>query len=109
MDGKSFKVFKVKDPAQLDWASVGAEIVVESTGLFTAGAEARKHMRGTVKKVIISAPATDPDHTLVLGVNDKTYDPGETQRGFQRFLHDQLPGAGRQGASARASGSCTAR
>ncbi len=74
VDGKSFKVFKVKDPAQLDWASVGAEIVIESTGLFTSGAEARKHLRGPVKKVIISAPATDPDHTLVLGVNDKTYD-----------------------------------
>jgi len=74
VDGKSFKVFKVKDPAELDWASVGAEIVVESTGLFTKGADAKKHMRGPVKKVIISAPATDPDHTLVLGVNDKTYD-----------------------------------
>ncbi|HEY1866539.1 MAG TPA: type I glyceraldehyde-3-phosphate dehydrogenase [Candidatus Acidoferrales bacterium] len=77
VEGKSFKVFKVKDPAQLDWASVGAEIVVESTGLFTSGPEARKHMRGPVKKVIISAPATDPDHTLVLGANDNTYDSGK--------------------------------
>jgi glyceraldehyde 3-phosphate dehydrogenase len=77
VDGKSFKVFKVKDPAQLDWPSVGAQIVVESTGLFTKGEEARKHIRGPVKKVIISAPATDPDHTLVLGVNDKTYDPAK--------------------------------
>jgi glyceraldehyde 3-phosphate dehydrogenase len=77
VDGKSFKVFKVKDPAQLDWASVGASIVVESTGLFTTGPEAKKHLRGTVKKVIISAPATDPDLTLVLGVNDKTYDPAK--------------------------------
>ncbi|MGA8143395.1 MAG: type I glyceraldehyde-3-phosphate dehydrogenase [Candidatus Acidiferrales bacterium] len=74
VDGKSFKVFRVKDPAQLDWASVGATIVVESTGLFTTGADARKHIRGPVKKVIISAPATEPDHTIVLGVNDKTYD-----------------------------------
>lgn len=74
VDGKSFKVFKSKDPAQIDWSSVGAQIVVESTGLFTSGPEARKHLNGTVKKVIISAPATDPDHTLVLGVNDKTYD-----------------------------------
>jgi len=74
VDGKSIKVFKVKDPAELDWASVGATIVVESTGLYTKGADARKHIRGPVKKVIISAPATDPDHTLVLGVNDKTYD-----------------------------------
>jgi len=77
VDGKAFKVFRVKDPAQIDWASVGASIVVESTGLFTAGADARKHIRGTVKKVIISAPATDPDATFVLGVNDKTYDPAK--------------------------------
>jgi glyceraldehyde 3-phosphate dehydrogenase len=74
VDGKSFKVFRVKDPGELDWSSVGATIVVESTGLFTDGPSARKHIRGTVKKVIISAPATDPDITLVLGVNDKTYD-----------------------------------
>ena len=75
VDGKSFKVFRVKDPAELDWTSVGASIVVESTGLFTKGADARKHIRGSVKKVIISAPATDPDATFVLGVNDKSYDP----------------------------------
>ncbi len=77
VEGRSFKVFAVKDPAQLDWASVGAEIVVESTGLFTKGAEARKHIRGPVKKVIISAPADGPDHTVVLGVNEKTYDPAK--------------------------------
>src|SRR5579864_4192078 len=70
VDGKSLKVFRTKDPAEIDWASVGANIVVESTGLFTKGADARKHIRGPVKKVLISAPATDPDHTLVLGVND---------------------------------------
>jgi glyceraldehyde 3-phosphate dehydrogenase len=77
VDGKSFKVFRVKDPAALDWASVGANIVIESTGLFTTGPEARKHIRGLVKKVIISAPATDPDFTIVLGVNDKAYDPSK--------------------------------
>jgi glyceraldehyde 3-phosphate dehydrogenase len=77
VDGKAFKVFRTKDPAELDWASVGAPIVIESTGLFTAGADARKHIRGPVKKVIISAPATDPDATFVLGVNDKTYDPAK--------------------------------
>jgi glyceraldehyde 3-phosphate dehydrogenase len=75
VDGKAIKVFRVKDPGQLDWESVGASIVIESTGLFTAGADARKHIRGPVKKVIISAPATEPDATFVLGVNDKTYDP----------------------------------
>jgi glyceraldehyde 3-phosphate dehydrogenase len=77
VDGKSFKVFRVKDPAELDWTSVGASMVVESTGLFTKGADARKHIRGSVKKVIISAPATDPDATFVLGVNDKSYDPAK--------------------------------
>jgi glyceraldehyde 3-phosphate dehydrogenase len=77
VDGKSLKVFRTKDPAELDWASVGASIVVESTGLFTNGSDARKHIRGPVKKVIISAPATDPDATFVLGVNEKTYDPAK--------------------------------
>jgi glyceraldehyde 3-phosphate dehydrogenase len=77
VDGDTFKVFKVKDPAQIDWAAVGAEIVVESTGLFTKGEEARKHLRGPVKKVIISAPAEGPDTTLVMGVNSNTYDPAK--------------------------------
>jgi glyceraldehyde 3-phosphate dehydrogenase len=77
VDGKSLKVFRAKDPVDLDWASVGASIVIESTGLFTKGADARKHIRGPVKKVIISAPATDPDATFVLGVNEKTYDPAK--------------------------------
>jgi glyceraldehyde 3-phosphate dehydrogenase len=77
VEGKSFKVFKTKDPAQLDWSSVGAQIVIESTGLFTSGPDAAKHLRGPVKKVIISAPATDPDLTVVLGVNEKTYDPAK--------------------------------
>src|SRR5271165_7081976 len=77
VDGKPIKVFKVKDPAQIDWASVGADIVIESTGLFTKGSEAGKHLRGPVKKVIISAPAEDPDATFVLGVNDNTYDPAK--------------------------------
>ncbi|MFQ5738092.1 MAG: type I glyceraldehyde-3-phosphate dehydrogenase [Acidobacteriota bacterium] len=77
VNGKAIRVFKIKDPAQIDWKSVGAQLVVESTGLFTKGPEARKHLRDTVKKVIISAPATEPDHTVVMGVNDKTYDPGK--------------------------------
>ncbi len=72
--GTSLKVFAVKDPADLDWSSVGAEIVIESTGRFTDAAAASKHLRGTVRKVIISAPATNEDVTLVLGVNDKMYD-----------------------------------
>jgi glyceraldehyde 3-phosphate dehydrogenase len=66
VDGKSFRVFKTKDPGEIDWPSVGAEIVIESTGLFTKASDAAKHKRGTVKKVIISAPATDEDLTVVL-------------------------------------------
>jgi glyceraldehyde 3-phosphate dehydrogenase len=77
VEGRSFKVFKTKDPSEIDWNSVGADIVVESTGLFTKGSDAKKHLRGSVKKVIISAPADDPDATFVLGVNDKTYDPAK--------------------------------
>src|SRR5712672_955207 len=77
VDGKSFRVFKTKDPGQIDWPSVGAEIVIESTGLFTTAADAAKHKRGPVKKVIISAPATGEDLTVVLGVNDKAYDPAK--------------------------------
>ncbi|MBV8842023.1 MAG: type I glyceraldehyde-3-phosphate dehydrogenase [Bryobacterales bacterium] len=69
------KVFAIKDPAHIDWSSVGAQIVVESTGKFTDAKEACKHIRGTVKKVIISAPAKNEDVTIVLGVNDDAYDP----------------------------------
>ena len=72
--GKTIKVFAVKDPAELDWKSVGAEIVVESTGRFTDAKDAAKHLRGSVKKVIISAPAKGEDITMVLGVNDSAYD-----------------------------------
>jgi len=69
------KVFATKDPAELDWASVGAQIVIESTGRFTDAKDAAKHLRGPVKKVIITAPAKNEDITLVLGVNDAMYDP----------------------------------
>lgn len=77
VNGKRIKVFKIKDPAELDWSSLGAEIVVESTGLFTDANLAKKHLRGTVKKVIISAPAKNEDITVVLGVNDGKYDPAK--------------------------------
>jgi len=77
VDGRSLRVFAEKDPSKIDWDGVGASIVIESTGLFTKGADARKHLRGGVRKVIISAPATDEDVTLVLGVNDKAYDPAK--------------------------------
>src|SRR6202162_1508013 len=77
VEGKSFKVFKTKDPGEIDWPSVGADIVIESTGLFTKGSDAAKHKRGSVQKGIISAPATEEDLTGVLGVNDKAYDPAK--------------------------------
>ncbi|HET8675494.1 MAG TPA: type I glyceraldehyde-3-phosphate dehydrogenase [Blastocatellia bacterium] len=72
-----FRVFSERDPAKIDWASVGAEIVVESTGLFTKRDDAAKHLRDGVKKVIISAPAKNEDITIVLGVNDEAYNPQE--------------------------------
>ena len=74
VDGKTIKVFAERDPAKLDWASTGAEIIVESTGHFTDATKAKAHLGSTVKKVIISAPATNEDITLVLGVNDSKYD-----------------------------------
>ncbi len=74
--GDSFKVFSEKDPAAIDWESVGAEIVIEATGRFTNAEDAKKHLGGTVKKVIISAPAKGEDVTIVLGVNDEMYNAG---------------------------------
>jgi len=77
VDNRSVRVYSEKDPAKLDWASLGAQVVVESTGRFTDAADARKHLRGTVKKVIISAPAKNEDITIVLGVNEDKYDAGK--------------------------------
>ncbi|MEA2348827.1 MAG: hypothetical protein QOG62_2614 [Thermoleophilaceae bacterium] len=74
VDGKELKVFAERDPADLPWGDVGADVVVESTGFFTKRDDAAKHLAGGAKKVIISAPATEPDATLVLGVNDDVYD-----------------------------------
>jgi glyceraldehyde 3-phosphate dehydrogenase len=74
IDGKAVKVFSEKDPAAINWESVGAQIVIESTGKFTDASQAKAHLRGPVKKVIISAPATGEDITTVLGVNEGKYD-----------------------------------
>jgi glyceraldehyde 3-phosphate dehydrogenase len=73
--GKTMKVFAERDPANLPWASIGADIVIESTGHFTKAADAKKHITAGAKKVIISAPATDEDITVVMGVNHEKYDP----------------------------------
>jgi glyceraldehyde 3-phosphate dehydrogenase len=77
VDGKKIPVFSEKDPAALPWDKVGAQIVVESTGRFTKRADAAKHIKGSVKKVIVSAPSGDADAMIVMGVNDKIYDPAK--------------------------------
>jgi len=74
VDGKTIKVFSERDPANLPWASVKADVVVESTGIFTKAVDAQKHITAGAKKVVISAPATDEDITIVMGVNHTQYD-----------------------------------
>jgi glyceraldehyde 3-phosphate dehydrogenase len=75
VEGESFQVLSVKDPAQLPWKSLGVEVVFESTGLFTDRDSAAKHLTAGAKKVIITAPAKKPDFSVVLGVNEEKYDP----------------------------------
>ena len=99
---RKIKVFAVRDPGEIDWTSTGAEIVIESTGRFTDGADAAKHRKGSVKKVIISAPASNEDLTMVLGVNNHMYDPAKHHivsnascttnclAPFVKVLHDQF-------------------
>ena len=77
VDGRQIKVFAERDPAKLPWATTGAQVVVESTGHFTDATKASAHLGETVKKVIISAPATNEDITVVLGVNHDKYDPAK--------------------------------
>ena len=77
VDGESFKVLSIRDPAQLPWKDLGVNIVFESTGLFTKREDAAKHLAAGAKKVIITAPAKGPDITIVLGVNDDLYDPAQ--------------------------------
>lgn len=77
VNGKEVKVFAERDPGNLPWGSLGVEIVVESTGIFTAKEKAEAHMKGGAKKVIISAPATNEDITIVMGVNEDKYDPAQ--------------------------------
>jgi glyceraldehyde 3-phosphate dehydrogenase len=74
VDGKTIKVFSERDPAALPWKELGVDIVIESTGLFTKGADAGKHIQAGARKVVISAPATDVDLTVCMGVNDSLYD-----------------------------------
>jgi len=75
IDGRDIMVLNQKDPARLPWKALGIDIVIESTGVFTNAAQVRAHLEAGAKKVIITAPATDEDITLVLGVNESAYDP----------------------------------
>jgi glyceraldehyde 3-phosphate dehydrogenase len=77
IDGKEIRVIAERDPAALPWKELGADVVVESTGLFTKGEDARKHIDAGAQKVIISAPATGEDVTLVMGINDEKYDAAQ--------------------------------
>ena len=77
VDGTPIRVLAERDPANLAWGDMGVDVVVESTGFFTKRPDAAKHLDGGAKKVIISAPATEPDLTIVLGVNDDQYDPAK--------------------------------
>jgi glyceraldehyde 3-phosphate dehydrogenase len=78
VDGRELKVLAERDPAALPWRELGVDVVIESTGLFTAREQAAVHLQGGARKVVISAPATDPDVTVVLGVNfDEVYDPAK--------------------------------
>src|ERR1700736_6466955 len=79
VDGDEFKVLSMRDPAQLPWKDLGVDVVFESTGLFTNRDDAAKHLIAGARKVVITAPAKEPDLTIVLGVNDETYDPKKHQ------------------------------
>jgi glyceraldehyde 3-phosphate dehydrogenase len=77
VNGKEIKILALRDPAELPWKEMGVDVVLESTGLFTKRADAEKHIKAGAKKVIISAPATDEDITVVMGVNEEAYDPSK--------------------------------
>jgi hypothetical protein len=87
----------VRDPEKIGWGDLGVDIVAESTGIFRDRESAAKHLAAGARKVIISAPAADPDITIVMGVNSNQLRPEAAPHYFQCFVHDQLPGAGREG------------
>ena len=94
---RKIRALEERDPAALPWEDLGADVVIESTGLFTDATKARAHIDAGAKKVIISAPAKNEDFTIVLGVNDGDVRPGEPPHHLQRLVHDELPGADGQG------------
>ena len=98
---QELKVLRERDPASLPWGDLGVDVVIESTGFFTNRDGAQKHLDAGAKKVIISAPATDPDVTLVLGVNDGDVRPRGARHRLERLLHDELRRADGEGAARR--------
>ena len=101
VDGDELRVLAERDPANLPWKELGAEIVIESTGLFTDREKAAKHLEAGAQKVVISAPAKGEDLTVVLGVNDELLRPRDPPRDLERELHHQLRRADGQGAGRR--------
>ena len=101
VNGREIRVCSAKDPATLPWGEMGVDIVVESTGIFRDKATSSKHLQAGAKKVMITAPAKDPDITMVLGVNEQTVRPRQARARVQRLLHDELPRHRGQGAPRR--------
>ena len=97
VDGDEIKVLAEKDPAKLPWKDLGVDIVLESTGRFTDADDARKHIDGGAKKVIISAPAKGEDITIVMGVNNDEVRRREAPHHLERVVHDELPRADGEG------------
>ena len=106
--GEQMKMLSERDPAALPWGDLGVDVVLESTGFFTDRDGAQKHLDAGAKKVVISAPATDPDFTVVLGVNDGDYDAGRAPHRLERVLHDELRRAAREGRSTTSQASSRA-
>ena len=104
VDGDELRVLAERDPANLPWKELGAEIVIESTGLFTERDDANKHLEAGAEKVIISAPAKGEDLTVVLGVNDDTVRPGQPPRDLERVVHHELRRADGEGPGRRLRG-----
>lgn len=98
---KRIRVFAERDPADLPWGDLGVDIVIESTGRFTKAEDAKKHIAGGAKKVLISAPASGNDATIVMGVNEEKLRPGLRRHHLERVVHDELPRAPRAGLQRR--------